>query len=66
MSRSLIRKIEGAEGPKKVSPISENGVKRPTHRPHSPPGVPRPAKRRGPIVAGGIIRFDLGRPRSDE
>ena len=30
------------------------------------PLVAPPMKRRGPIIAGGIIRFDLGGTRSDE
>lgn len=28
--------------------------------PPSRPVVPVPMKRRGPVIAGGIIRFDLG------
>ena len=33
----------------------------------SSPGHPTlPPKRRGPVIAGGIVRFDLGATRSDE
>jgi hypothetical protein len=63
MTKSLIGKIDGPAGPK-VEQIPEKLMKRATPPPPSRP-VRRPVERRGPIVAGGIIRFDLGRTRSD-
>ena len=65
MTKSLIHKIDGSAGPTKVAPIPESLVKPATPSPASRPVVRRRVKRRGPIVAGGIIRFDLGPTRND-
>jgi hypothetical protein len=62
MTKSLIGRIDSPAELKKFAPIPEDQVKRATPPP-SRPVVPRPVKRRGPIIAGGIIRFDLGRTR---
>jgi hypothetical protein len=51
MTASVTREIGNSPRPKKV----EEGF-----APTSGTVVPPPMKRRGPIIAGGIIRFSLG------
>jgi hypothetical protein len=64
MAKSLIANMDGSVGLKKAAPIRKKALNgfRP---PPSHPVPPLPVKRRGPIIAGGIIRMDLGGPRND-
>jgi hypothetical protein len=55
---STIYKVDDSARPTEAAPALEKVDKGFT--PPFRPAGPRPVKRRGPIIAGGIIRFDLG------
>jgi hypothetical protein len=58
MIESAIHKIDESAGVTEAAPGLEKVDK--SFTPPFRPAGPRPVKRRGPIIAGGIIRFDLG------
>ena len=58
MTESTIHKIDDSARLIEATPAAEK-TKKSLKPPFRPLVVP-PAKRRGPVIAGGIIRFDLG------
>jgi hypothetical protein len=64
MTESVIHEVEDWAGLREIGPMPEKVDEGFT--PSSRPVVHLPMKRRGPIIAGGIIRFDVGARRSNE
>jgi len=64
MTLSPIQKTGDPARLVEATPAPEEGEK--SVAPPSGPLVTRPLKPRGPVIAGGIIRFGLGGTRSDE
>jgi hypothetical protein len=64
MAKSSILNIDHSVELKNLAPTLKRAQTSLPPSPSTRPVVPARVKRRGPIIAGGIIRMDLARPSS--